>query len=238
MSNKSIIQLGTDCYYNKEFKKVFVNQKDIKLTKSQIKLISIFAKNINRPLLNINIYYEIWDDLNKEFNSKSIRNLISKTRKTLPMLNIKNLYGGYYVLQKQISYPDNDFKEYLLEFLDQSKNAIVITNPNKDDNPIIYTNSAFTDIFGYTFEEVYGKNCRFLHKEDNEQIDLYVLKEAVQKKDTVTVSIRNYSKQNKLIYNEVTISPIFDKQTGKLKYYLGVHKDVTFLNSILNQIKD
>ncbi|MCV6607534.1 MAG: ATP-binding protein, partial [Campylobacterales bacterium] len=76
-------------------------------------------------------------------------------------------------------------------------------------------------------EEVMGKNCRFLQKDDREQEAIKKMKQAVIKEETVTVVIRNYSKSGRLVYNEVTISPIFDKNTKKIKYFLGIQKDVT-----------
>lgn len=235
MNNKSLIQLGEKCYWDEISQSVFYDNVSIKISAAQRKLLNFFAHNINKPLSSVDIYYEVWDDLEKEFNNKSIRNIISKTRKILPSVYIENLYGGYYMLKKQDYYPDNDFKDYLLQFLDQSQNAIIITDPNKQDNPIIYVNSAFTKLFEYTCEEVFGLNCRFLHKEDKEQLTIQTIKDAINKKETVTVNIRNYAKGGDLIFSEITISPIFDKKNGNLKYFLGVHKDVTFLQQIFKQ---
>jgi PAS domain S-box-containing protein len=56
--------------------------------------------------------------------------------------------------------------------IDASKNGIIITDPNQPDNPIIYTNKAFEQITGYTNEEVVGKNCRFLQRDDVKQPEL------------------------------------------------------------------
>ena len=39
---------------------------------------------------------------------------------------------------------------------------MIITDPNKHDNPIIFVNAAFLKLTGYEYEEIIGKNCRFL----------------------------------------------------------------------------
>lgn len=52
--------------------------------------------------------------------------------------------------------------EYLFEIINQAQYGITICDPNKEDNPLIFVNETFCKIFGYTKEEVLGKNCRFL----------------------------------------------------------------------------
>ncbi len=236
MENIKLIKIGNNCYWNNTTEQVLFNNQVVILTISQVKLLKIFINSMNKPISSVDLYFYIWDDYQKEFNGKSIRNLVSSLRKTLPEITIKNIYGGFYILQKLEEYPDNDFKDYLFEFLDQSQNAIIITNPNKNDNPIIYVNSAFTNLFEYTLEEIKGNNCRFLHGSDNEQLSLQDIKIAIENERSITVNVRNYTKTGSLIYNEVTISPIFDKQKGKLKYFMGVIKDVTLIHDLKKQI--
>lgn len=233
-----IIKLAQNCYWNSESFNLMLNGKETKLTLSQKKLINFMVKNLNRPIQSVDIFFEVWDNISREYNEKSVRNIISSLRKAVPIISIINVYGGHYMLRKVISEPDPEFKDYLFEILDQSNNAIVITDPNKEDNPIIYINNAFSDLFGFTMEDVLGKNCRFMHKEDNEQLALADVRLAIKNTKPITVNLRNYGKTNQLLFNEVTISPIFDKKNGKLKYFLGVHKDVTMLHRLIQQIKE
>lgn len=39
---------------------------------------------------------------------------------------------------------------------------MVITDPRRDDNPIVFANKAFQDLTGYERDEIIGQNCRFL----------------------------------------------------------------------------
>ncbi|MBA4116399.1 MAG: PAS domain S-box protein [Rubrobacter sp.] len=50
-----------------------------------------------------------------------------------------------------------------------SSNGIIITDPNRPDNPIIYVNRRFEQITGYSVEEATGLNCRFLANGDRDQ---------------------------------------------------------------------
>ncbi|MDD2905987.1 MAG: PAS domain-containing protein [Sulfurimonas sp.] len=206
------------------------------LTSSMTKLLTILVDNHDRLVSSVDIFFHVWDDYDKEFNPKNVRNLISNLRKRIPCLVINNYYGGRYVLKK---YRDNvpDITDYVLDILDQAKNGITISDPNLPDNPIIFVNEAFSELFEYTSDEVIGRNCRFLHGEDRDQTALKDVKDALNEKRDITVILRNYTKSGELIFNELTISPIFDKKTEKLKYFLGVQKNVTAIQKLIQQIK-
>lgn len=119
------------------------------------------------------------------------------------------------------------FQDHFYDIINQATNGIAITDPKQHDNPVIYVNQAFSDIFEYTFEEVVGRNCRFLQNDDKAQTNLQLIREAIANKTSIQVVLRNYTKSGKLIYNEVRISPIFDKDSGEVKFFLGIQKDLT-----------
>jgi len=223
----NLVQLAQHCYWDREFESLTVGGNYVKLTASQTNLLAHLVENLNRPVHSIDIFNELTHLLCKEYSLKSVRNLISTLRKSVPSLNILNIYGGYYMLRKENASSNAEFKDDLYEILEQSISPTIITNPNEDDNHIIYANNAFIELFEYTFEEVVGHNCRFLHSDDTEQLALDEVRDAIHEKKSITVNLHNYTHSGALIYNEVTISPIFDKKSGKLKYYLGIYKDVT-----------
>jgi len=200
------------------------------------KVLKLLITNYNKPISSIDIFFHIWENFENEYKPRSVRNLISTLRKRLPCLSIVNYYGGSYMLKKnRENHPV--FSENLIDILDQARNGITISDPNQNDNPVIYVNHALANAFGYAPEEVIGKNCRFLHGDDRNQPALEEIRQAIQAHKEVTVTLRNYHKSGQLIYSEVTISPIFDKNTHKLKYFLGIQKDVTALQQLIQQIK-
>ena len=107
-----------------------------------------------------------------------------------------------------------------------STSGIVITDPNRPDNPLIYVNPKFEKLSGYPVEEVLGKNCRFLQAEDRHQPDLDVLRAALREGRECRVVLRNYKKDGTLFWNELTVSPVRDEE-GRLQNYIGVQNDVT-----------
>lgn len=133
---------------------------------------------------------------------------------------------------------DIKFKEQLFDIVEQSVNPIVVTDPNEQDNPIIYVNNSFCELFRYKYEEVIGKNCRFLHSSDKEQKSLENIREAISTQKSVEVKIRDYTKDGNKLYEDITISPVFDKEKEKLVYFLGIYKDLTSIEQFLEKVKE
>lgn len=107
-----------------------------------------------------------------------------------------------------------------------SSNGIVITDPNQTDDPIIYVNSAFASMTGYSAQETLGRNCRFLQGTEREQPALEELRAALRDGRRCKVVLRNYKKDGTLFWNELSISPVRDNE-GRLVNFIGVQEDVT-----------
>lgn len=116
--------------------------------------------------------------------------------------------------------------QVLSKILDACVNGVTLADPDQEDMPLVYVNKAFEKVTGYTQAEVLGKNCRFLQGKENEQEGVNQLRKAIQNKETVEVTLRNYRKNGELFYNHLLMSPLFDSK-GNLLYFLGVQYDVT-----------
>ncbi|SIS97952.1 PAS domain S-box-containing protein [Roseivivax lentus] len=103
--------------------------------------------------------------------------------------------------------------------------AIVITNPQVPDNPIVYVNDAFERITGYARSSVIGRNCRFLQGERTRKTDVDRIRTAVENGREVSVDILNYRASGQPFLNRLTIAPILDEQGNPL-YFLGFQKEL------------
>lgn len=190
--------------------------------------------------------YVFPEDLSKV---KTVLETIAKEPGSQESLEFRLLHAeGYYVFletvfnnQKENPYingiilnardiTDRKFQEESLLLLeraiDSSENGIIITDPNQIDNPVIYTNKAFEKITGYGYLEIIGKNCRILQGKDTGQPELKKIRKAVKEESGVSIRIKNYRKDGTLFWNDLTISPVFNRQ-GVLTNYIGVLNDVT-----------
>jgi diguanylate cyclase (GGDEF)-like protein/PAS domain S-box-containing protein len=110
--------------------------------------------------------------------------------------------------------------------IEATVNAIVITTGRRQKYSIVHVNPAFERITGYSAAEVLGKNCRFLHGEENDQPGLTALRALLREQKEGCVTLRNYRKDGTLFYNELRISPVRDPR-GHVTHFVGVLNDIT-----------
>ncbi|HEY9662675.1 MAG TPA: PAS domain S-box protein, partial [Allocoleopsis sp.] len=117
-----------------------------------------------------------------------------------------------------------------LELSDRAISAtsvgVVISDATQPDLPVIYANSGFERITGYAAREVIGSNCRFLQGIEKHQSVLQELKAALREQRSCQVLLRNYRKDGKFFWNELSISPVWDAH-GRLTHFIGIQTDVT-----------
>ncbi|MEX0387172.1 PAS domain-containing protein [Spiribacter onubensis] len=116
----------------------------------------------------------------------------------------------------------------LTQILDTCVNGITLSDPDQPDNPIVFANRVFTEMTGYSQDEIIGRNCRFLHGDDRDQPGLQTIRDALQTGSRTEVTLRNYRRTGELFHNQLTIQPLRDEH-GKLLYYLGVQYDISKL---------
>lgn len=113
----------------------------------------------------------------------------------------------------------------LLEaMLDGSKVATIVTDPSKEDNPIIYTNNTFEKMTGYGKEETIGHNCRFLQGADTDPKDLQKIRDGINNEESITVTLRNYRKDGTPFWNLLSIQPI---TVNDSLYFIGTQTDIS-----------
>jgi PAS domain S-box-containing protein len=110
--------------------------------------------------------------------------------------------------------------------IEMTRMPMVVTDPNKPDNPIIFVNQAFLNTTGYEMHEVLGRNCRFLQGPDTDREAISNVRKAIEDKTDLAVEIQNYRKDGTMFWNALFVSPIFDRN-GKLLYFFGSQLDIT-----------
>jgi PAS domain S-box-containing protein len=112
--------------------------------------------------------------------------------------------------------------------IEASSAGIIITDARKKDNPIIYANPAFSEMTGYSQEELIGLNPRILQGPETDLKALECIREALRTSQPCLTTLKNYRKDGTMFWNELFISPVRDSQ-GNLTHYIGVQTDVTQL---------
>lgn len=110
--------------------------------------------------------------------------------------------------------------------IDEAPVGIVITDPHRTDNPIVYANDTFEQITGYPAEEIVGRNCRFLQGPQTDQTAVDAMRTAIDDETAATVEVLNYRRDGETFWNEVTLAPVYD-DAGELVNFVGFQSDVT-----------
>jgi DNA-binding response OmpR family regulator len=96
--NNDIIKINDLLFWNKHKKELINNNKIIHLTKKEILLIERILKHRGRIYTVEELVLTIWNDdyMITDINIQNLKNLISRVRKKVPNIKIKNIYGlGY-----------------------------------------------------------------------------------------------------------------------------------------------
>lgn len=141
-------------------------------------------------------------------------------------LEIEFIQNIIKVIQQAIEKIAQVDKLSLLErAINNSTNGIIISEA-KQGNPIIYTNSGFEKITGYSSQEVIGKNCKILQGKKTNPEDINQLKQAIIHQYETKVILYNYRKNGTEFWNEVYLSPVYNHES-KVTHFIGIQNDIT-----------
>ena len=110
--------------------------------------------------------------------------------------------------------------------MDEASVGISISDPSREDNPLIYVNEGFVEMTGYDYDDVIGRNCRFLRGPETDEAVTTEVREAIEAERTVTVELLNYTAAGEPFWNRLTVAPVHDRR-GELTNFVGLHRDIT-----------
>ena len=108
--------------------------------------------------------------------------------------------------------------------MDEAPVGITISDPDRNDNPMIYINDRFESLTGYS--DVIGENCRFLQGEETDPDTRAALREAIDDRRPVSVDILNYRQNGQKFWNRLDVAPVHDDD-GTVTDFVGFQMDIT-----------
>lgn len=138
----------------------------------------------------------------------------------------KNENQAYFKAKKTLTMKDM----LLIKMLEENETRIdgkacwVITDPDLEDNPIIYCSDGFCSLTQYNKKEIENRNCRFLQGPDTDPNDVQIIRDAIKKKENCSACLLNYKKDGTTFINQFFLCPLYDDD-GKLAYYVGVQAE-------------
>ncbi len=87
--------------------------------------------------------------------------------------------------------------------VETSPEGVVLVDAQNPEHPVIYVNSGFEALTGYSAAELVGRNLRLLQGDDRDQDGRHRLREALSRGETCRVLLRNYRKDGTVFWNEM-----------------------------------
>ncbi|TLX77617.1 PAS domain S-box protein [Labilibacter sediminis] len=118
----------------------------------------------------------------------------------------------------------------LLLALNQLENIVVVSD---NFGKIRYVNKAFVDKYGYTREEVIGKNPNILKTNYHDKSFYREMWRTILNGETWEGIFRNKTKSGRLIWETAKISPI--QKNGDIRGFIAVKEDITYKKELEEQ---
>lgn len=144
---------------------------------------------------------------------------------------IKNAEGeviGFMARRQVVELGEVEGHQFRLQqhIFDQLLEGVLIVDNLARDTPIVYVNSAWCKMTGYSPQEAIGRNPRFLQGPDTSATTIRELRAAIRRGDHYRCEVLNYRKTGSPFWNRMSVSPFFDDK-GLLMSYIAISSDVT-----------
>ncbi len=183
---------------------------------------------------------ELLDDLSKNENAESISNTERRYQQpnseeprvihwyVTPLLDNQGRTSGQVLVGEDLTLRRSLESALLLktQAVDRASTSILIADISQPGEPIIYINEACVALTGYSRDDFIGKNCRFLQGPETNKDDVVAIREAINHRQPIDVTLLNYRKDGSEFYNQLTLTPI-QNDDGSVTHYIGIQQDVT-----------
>ncbi|WP_064663135.1 PAS domain S-box protein [Pseudoalteromonas sp. MQS005] len=116
--------------------------------------------------------------------------------------------------------------DLLAQAIESCNVGISIADASVQGFPLVFLNSEFEKITGYSKEEMLGINCSLLQGPNTDKNAIDIITNAIKTLKTQRIEILNYKKDGTEFWNSLQISPVFNEQQ-QLTAYVGIQQDIT-----------
>ena len=221
-------------YYNKSFEKIF---KYPKLSKKNFYYRHLFTEDsLNKILNGVRSEVEGGNSWKNEVEAKDSEGRVFPVNIEIGIIrdgHSNPLYYFAFITDLTAKKKLDERIRKLSTAVEQSPTSIVITN--KEGN-VEYANPKFTEITGYSIDEIAGKNQRILKTDYYTKEQYSDLWATINKGNVWHGKLRNRKKNGEYYWVYASISPIKD-EAGEITHFLAIKEDITELVSVNDSLK-
>ena len=141
-----------------------------------------------------------------------------------------NLIGLVGAVQDITVRKEEESRMRLLESVILNTNdAVLITNTEPYDShehKILFANAAFTQMTGYTVEELVGQRVQMLQNENTSKEEIEKLKTAIKNWQDCEITVMNVRKSGEEFWVNMRVSPVANNK-GIFTHWVSIQRDVT-----------
>lgn len=114
------------------------------------------------------------------------------------------------------------YSDGVREALDELPDSFTITDPSIYGHPIVYASWGFLEVFGYSKNEVIGRNGRVFQGPKTNRRSVMAIREAIREERGIQISLLNYRKDGTPFWMLFHMCPVYSEKDGRVVHFLGV----------------
>ncbi len=118
-----------------------------------------------------------------------------------------------------------------------SNDAISIVDAQQAGMPVTWVNPRFEQLFGYSAEEIVGRNWGLLQEGIRQQYGFETVSEALADKKSGRTELQSYTKDGEPLWIDFSLAPVSDRD-GRVTHYVAIHHDCTQAKETEERLKD
>ncbi len=132
---------------------------------------------------------------------------------------------------------ENKISHILASTLTKSIDSVIITNADFVNKPeIIYVNDAFTQLTGYTPQEITEKSSEILKNDETDIETIERLKSSLKKGEAFNGDLKKKTKQGETYWSYASITPIYDDEKN-ITHFTIIESDITDRKNMENKLR-
>ncbi|XP_073050155.1 protein TWIN LOV 1-like isoform X2 [Primulina eburnea] len=112
------------------------------------------------------------------------------------------------------------------ETLNELPDSFTITDPCISGHPIVFASNGFLNMFGYSKDEVIGRNGRMFQGPETDRRSIMLIREAIRNERAMEISLLNYRKDGTPFWMLFQICPVYSKEDGRVIHFVGIQVPV------------
>ncbi len=134
------------------------------------------------------------------------------------------LYAAVKDVTERLQVQEN--QRLLTKSLEASDSSVLVVDVRSEAAPIVFTNTAFSEMTGYSYGEVLGSSFSAIAGSLAKSEDIEQIRRIVATGEAKSFTVKSYRRDGALFWNQLSLTPIKDDE-GTVTHYTAIMKDVS-----------